>query len=621
MRRTIISGVAAASVLVLTLAATSSSQPSARPGNRALQMALNADRGIAPPRLPNNHFVPLLSGAYVRAAEEAAMPARSGVRSAIPGAPSVGTTGCSNVFRAEDRPDNVRANQDCGYRFQSEEWVAVNPTDPNNVVVSQNDSSLSGNHTGVDFSIDGGEHFGDSRLPSGRINIPGVPGGVWSFDFFSDPAHAFDADGNLYYITLGADFAQDGFDGVFAWKSNSCLKGSALHTPGSGSCSPFSPPLSASAVPIRTNFSNPGLIDDKELVAADAWPTSPFKNNVYVTWTIFNFTCGSSGTAFCDAPIFFSRTTDGGQTWSKAREISGANASLCDFGNFFDPSQPAHACNNDQFSDPVVGPDGTLYVFFMNYNTTLTTATSPGGLLNQILMVKSSDGGVHWSKPSLVANDFGTEPYSLPGHRIPDCDLFRQCLPPNGYRMSDYPTAGIGADGRLAVYWSDFRNGGPCAVDHAPGLKGLPVTPCANYNTDIMVTTSNNGGAGWTNPQEVSTNKAAQWQPWGAVGPNGALYVAYYDRQYGSCEQTGCNDITLATKPAGDDEWDFDRITTSSMPNATCAIIPTECGFLGDYMSLAVAGRSVNIAWGDTRGLSGTVEEDVYYARVPAAGG
>ena len=146
--------------------------------------------------------------------------------------PTIGTTGCPNVFSAPGLPDNVRANQDCGYRFQSEEWVAVNPKDASNVVVSQNDSSLNGNRTGVDFSLDGGRHFGDSRLPSGRITLPQVPGGEWSFDFFSDPVHAFDAHGNLYYVALGADFAQDAFDGLFVWKSNSCLRGSALHSPG-----------------------------------------------------------------------------------------------------------------------------------------------------------------------------------------------------------------------------------------------------------------------------------------------------------------------------------------------------------------------------------------------------
>jgi hypothetical protein len=163
--------------------------------------------------------------------------------------PTIGTTGCSNVFAAPGIPDNIRANQDCGYRRQTEEWVAVNPTDPKNVVVGMNDSSLSGNRTGVVYSIDGGRHWGDSRLPNGRVTIPGAPGGEWSFDSFSDPAPAFDSRGDLYYSAIGFDALQDGYGGVFVWKSNWCLEGSALHTPGSGSCSPFAPPYSATAVP------------------------------------------------------------------------------------------------------------------------------------------------------------------------------------------------------------------------------------------------------------------------------------------------------------------------------------------------------------------------------------
>ncbi len=609
MRRILIS--AAVSVAMLGMVAVANNPASTQTGfrlNPALRTAIAAEQGKAPPRLPNGDFIPLPSGAVVHSAMEG-LGLRSGQRvkpaDGIPANPTVDTAGCGNVFTAQGIPDNVRANQDCGYRFQSEEWVAVNPTDPNNVVVSQNDSSLSGNHTGVEFSVDGGQHFGDSRLPSGRITIPDAPGGVWSWDFFSDPVHTFDSQGNLFYVTLGADFAQDGFDGVFAWEANSCLKGSALHRPGSGGCDPFSPPLSATGVPIRTNFDNPNRFDDKELMAADTSATSQFQDNLYVTWTIFDFECGSSGFGFCDAPIFFSRSSDGGQSWTNATEISGSNPNLCHFGNLFDPSQPADACNIDQFSDPVVGADGTIYVFFMNYNTNKVE--------NQILMVKSADGGDHWSQPKRVARDFGTEPYSLPGHEIPDCDLFRQCLPPNGYRMGDYPTASIDPAGNLLVAWSDFRHGGPCAQFHH-----LPVTPCDNYNADIEFVTSADGGTTWTSPKSLTKDGGitAQWQPWAGLGPDGTKYVAYYDRKYGDCENTGCNDITLATNSGAG--WSHQRITTSSMPNLTCDINPNECGFLGDYMGLAVGGGRVHITWGDTRGRNGTTEEDVYYASVPA---
>ena len=89
---------------------------------------------------------------------------------------------------------------------------------------------------------------------------------------------------------------------------------------------------------------------------------------------------------------------------------------------------------------------------------------------------------------------------------------------------------------------------------------------------------------------------------------------------YGNCETTGCNDITLASSTDNGATWKYQRVTTSSMPNLTCENNPAECGFLGDYMGLAVAGGKVHMTWGDTRGQNNTVEEDAYYASVPATG-
>lgn len=108
--------------------------------------------------------------------------------------------------------------------------------------------------------------------------------------------------------------------------------------------------------------------------------------------------------------------------------------------------------------------------------------------------------------------------------------------------------------------------------------------------------------------------------PWSAVSQDGkTLYIAYYDRSYGSCETTGCNDITLATvdRPAtSSPSTKYTRITTSSMPNLVPANDPLEAGFLGDYMWVSVDAKgNPLIAWADTRGLHGTVEEDIYFAR------
>ena len=186
--------------------------------------------------------------------------------------------------------------------------------------------------------------------------------------------------------------------------------------------------------------------------------------------------------------------------------------------------------------------------------------------------------------------------------------------------MNDYPAMGIDAtSGKLAVFWSDFRNGGPCATDPT---FGVPVEPCTNHNQDVVVATSSDGGATWGGTRVVSTTSGggsqpdAQWQAWGGVGGNGALFAGYYDRRYGTCESTGCNDITLAKSTDNGKTWSNRRITTSSMPNLGCGRNPFQCGFLGDYMSIQAANRKVYLVWGDTRGRGGTLDEDVYFAKV-----
>ena len=81
----------------------------------------------------------------------------------------------------------------------------------------------------------------------------------------------------------------------------------------------------------------------------------------------------------------------------------------------------------------------------------------------------------------------------------------------------------------------------------------------------------------------------------------------------------GCNDITLATvtgAAGASPSIAYQRITTSSMPNLTTLNNPVQAGFLGDYMWVAVApSGQPYITWADTRGLNGTVEEDVYMAK------
>src|SRR5207237_10208058 len=118
--------------------------------------------------------------------------------------------------------------------------------------------------------------------------------------------------------------------------------------------------------------------------------------------------------------------------------------------------------------------------------------------------------------------------------------------------------------------WAHFRTGGGTGTPLGPAAAATP--PC---NNDVFYAFSTTGGTSWSATRIVTPSslfgQTAQWMPWSAVAQDGKkLYVAYYDRSYGNCETSGCNDITLATigNAASDSpSIKYTRITTSSMPN------------------------------------------------------
>jgi hypothetical protein len=178
----------------------------------------------------------------------------------------------------------------------------------------------------------------------------------------------------------------------------------------------------------------------QELDRGGPYVHSPNRDNVYVTWTVFKFSpdcLGGSDTApaFCENPIYGSMSTDHGQTWSAPQEISGTSP-LCSFGNFFNPSLPANACDLDQGSSPVVLPDGDLEVAYNNGNT-------PQGDPNaQQLAVHCHPTGdsvagtaqLNCASPVKVGDDVTSSE--------PLCDFGRgpeECIPGAYIRTNDYP--------------------------------------------------------------------------------------------------------------------------------------------------------------------------------------
>jgi hypothetical protein len=586
-------------ILVVSLVAV----PTARsdsPKNNILAHALDIELGKVQPK---KYEQPLSAGVmYTLLAATGELDRRAEAAKTAPGQlnpPASATGGCPNKYvgGGKNAGPNVRVNQDCSLRRQAEEVVVVNPTNPNNLIAGQNDSRIGYNHCGYAWSFDGGKTWGDQIPPFWSYVLPDGH----TADACSDPTATFDADGNAYVGGVLFDVASAA-NAIVVAKSSAGIGGRFYHSPATDAFQEYSTNMGVVA-----SSNNPAAALDKEFIVADANPDSPKANNVYATWTLIELTGVGVG---IHSPIYFGQSTDGGATWSPGIEIS-SSATYC---GFYSGEADPNACDQDQGSHPIVGPDGTIYVAFGNGNL-------EGTGVEQVLMVScppSADCSdqANWTAPAKVGDMFEFHPI---GPSAAGCPAGRQCLPPNGYRvpMITSISASIANNGDLFVSWTDGRNIGPnCKVGLVTAQTATP--PC---DSDILYAYSTDGGATWSSSFNLTPAGSAQWQSWSAITANGKLWVAYYDRSYGNCEFDGCNDITIAgidNATTDSPKVKYTRVTTSSMPNLTLDNNPVQAGFLGDYMWVTVdnKGRPL-IVWADTRGLNGTVEEDIYFSSLP----
>jgi len=257
-------------------------QLTTRPANKILAHALDIESGRVTPR-PNEPR--LSSGAmYALLGASGALTRRANANIGTFAAPNFSgmqtTQGCSNVFWSGGIT-NTRVNQDCSLRRQEEEVLAINPTNPDNLIAGQNDSRVGFNKCGYDFSMDGGKTWGDMLPPFYQfLNLDGV-----TFDACSDPTATFDAAGNAYVggILFEINLADTA---IVVAKSNAGIGGAFYHTPAPGAFQEYQDlPLGVVA-----NDNDPNVSNDKEFIVADSQPRSIKQNNVYATWTRFAVT-------------------------------------------------------------------------------------------------------------------------------------------------------------------------------------------------------------------------------------------------------------------------------------------------------------------------------------------
>ena len=456
---------------------------------------------------------------------------------------SVGGPFTSLCTAARQFGSNVMANCDSTVLPHDETAIMADPSTPKHLVAGSNDIELPPSGTsgsvksvaGYYTSFDGGQSRTNGQLPAG------------GFTQTSDPAIGIDTHGQVFYAVIAFDLGSGG----------KALGGAIQVSTSTDGGLTFGAPVIVDEGMSGAHF------EDKPYMTVDTDPGSRFRDSVYVTWTIFDMT--SPGFVELQSPIFFSASRDGGQSWSQPIEISGVNPSLCTFSST--PLANDGRCREDQFSSPVVAPDGTIFVAFEN-----DQAVNDDQLRNQYLVVKSSDGGATWSPPvrssDILRDGMNDYPINVNG---------RQTLSNSQFRVNSAGNLAVDrATGKLYVVWSDNRHGTASAT-----------------NTDVFFDASADG-ARWSTPQAISTAGGDQFYPWAAIGPQSTFTVSYFDRAYDPANsQYG---ITLARKSAIVNTFMLSRVDTGlSDPNHArwFATSSGQTTFLGDYNGLAVGSDGI----------------------------
>jgi len=526
-----------------------------------------------------------------------------------------GAAGCSQTLGA-----NVKVNQNClnlsdadlqgRSQAQNETSIAIDPNNPNHIISSYNDYRRGDGNCGISYSMDGGLTWADSTAPTGFVRGTAY-GGVAReyFEAAGDTAVGFDNRGNAYlqcqmFDRPGVTNNQDLSSAVYVYRA----------TQNGGASWNFT---GRPVVEFNDTAGAGTTLIDKPMMAVDHSSISGHPNRVYVTWTDF----ASDGTAY----IYEAHSDDYGESFSSPVVVSGDLPSLCT--QTYRLATPHGSCNENQYSDPFLGPGGALYVAYSNFNNTPTggaTNCDPGGAsqcenYNQVLLAKSTDGGDTFGTPVLVANYYD----------LPDCATYengqdpgRGCVPEHGpgnnsyFRASNYPSGTVDpySTSRVIVTVGSYINTAskessgcspaglsPYGINLYNGVK----TNCSNH---ILVSESQNYGASFsgasTNARSMTvtnaTHNADQWFQWAASTPGSTtkMVVSYYDRQYGSDETTGYSDFTLATSTKASEftTWAGARVTSASMPP------PTEFSglFWGDYTGVDAINNG-HPSWSDTR--------------------
>ncbi|HXF70267.1 MAG TPA: sialidase family protein [Thermoflexus sp.] len=496
-------------------------------------------------------------------------------------------------------PEALQANADWNSRPQNETSIALHPELPDTWVIGANDYGIGApigtgvyNNAGVNYFPPFPLLFGKGG--SGSQFLLESPIGT------GDPALAYGFTRGpgrrpvVYMASLGfsSTFCENG---IFVYRSFD--NGRTWTRP---VVPPLAPPKGAFTVVYHESAQNCTVFHDKEFITVDN-TGGPHDGRIYVTWTRFFFANGQ----YKESPIMMAYSDDNGVTFSDPIEISGFNPGLCRT----QVSGPPGECDENQFSIPVVMPDGTLVVAFENQQF----RGAADGFRSQYLVVRVNPDTFAIEGPFKVADLFdGLNDYPINQDG-------RQTLCNSNFRVNSAGNIAVGPDGTLYLVWSDNRRHAgefPFPTFVGSRADGYPCPPGKATDVDVFLSKSTDGGRTWSAPvrvnQDPEGNDRDQWFPWVAVAPDGRVDVVFYDRRDDPNNKLA--HTYLARSSDGGQTWT--EVQVSDFPsNFDDAFFGTG-RFIGDYNGLAIDFRGFSFpVWTGVR--PGKADSDIFFAVVP----
>jgi hypothetical protein len=513
----------------------------------------------------------------------------------------------SATARSTD-PSSLKTIQQNALRFiidnsyfpQSETTIAVDPANPNHVVGGFNDAkfltcfvlpadcgtAIPASLSGFTTSTDGGRSVAKSgSIPN--LNITGT-----LLDSWGDPSVAATVDGNFFYASLAINpFSSFDGNGILIAESNP-----NLFNPNVTCTTPVSNSTSNpcwKSILVYGNVGFPVLnLDDKDRIAVDRNPSSPFYGSVYVGWDHF--------TEFGESASFLARCDSNLTTCTM---LSGAGQPL------LSGTDPVIA-----WTTPITDKNGNVHVAWCNFGTFLTF----GPVYCRVN--SSPPGGTSFGTPQNILSYMGT------GTNLPTDTIVI------GWASEQFRVASglisIAADtspkSNNLYFTTEVCTSGHYYAISSAILPVPPDNPGDCGQSAVVLSRSTDNGLTWSSPTTLS-HPSVNDQPFVTVdSQTGTVYAVYYTTQYDPFNHR--IDVVASTSNNAGQTFHQQRVTSvsnepDSDPNMYNYLVSSGFGGsftlpqYGDYFEATAMGGTLWVLFtGNYAVEAGTFQADPFLA-------